>query len=99
MYYIFVSSSTPPARMYSSVHIMEFRAGVPRNYDAQHHGPGFRINFLQMIQCPSQPKRSGQESDEETDPGVEEDEDYYDDIDVPDEDLFGNVRRLRSVKH
>ncbi len=72
---------------------MEFRAGVPRNYDDQQHGPGFRIDFQQMSECPSQPNKN-KTQDDETDPGIE-DEDYYDEVDEHEEDLFnGNLRRL-----
>lgn len=39
--------------MYSSVHIMQFRTGVPLDYDEKYHGPGFRLEFEQLKECPT----------------------------------------------
>ncbi|KAI9563173.1 hypothetical protein GHT06_010631 [Daphnia sinensis] len=65
------------ARMQNDVHIMTFRAGVPQHYNASHHGPGFRIDFEQINECPDLPinfnvKMNGTES------AIVEEDDYYD---------------------
>lgn len=40
--------------MSKSVHMMIFHTGAPRHFNASDHGPGFRIDFEQTSECPSQ---------------------------------------------
>lgn len=79
--------------MYSSVHIIEFRAGVPRFYDARLHGPGFRIKFEQLNECPSLPTRN---NDEKSSFIPTNQEDYYDEALEQNDDLSIKLLRLPS---
>lgn len=72
---------------------MEFRAGVALSYDARHHGPGFRIKFEQLNECPSQPTRN---NDEKRPVISTEQEDYYDEALEQNDDLSSRLVRLRS---
>lgn len=92
--------------MYSRIHIIEFHAGFPRFYDARYHGPGFRIQFEQINNCPSLPTKVNDDEslsteinrdDDATEPALSiNQEDYYDEALEQGDDLAGRLQRLRS---
>jgi hypothetical protein len=85
-----------------NVHVMIFHTGTPRHYNASQHGPGFRIDFEQMSECPSQSILNNYGytfNSTGTDPAlVNEEDDYYDETDDDKEVVHLSSNNKRSFE-